>query len=233
MTKESLANELTKRDIPFTESSLNELVKYMGYILSWNEKVNLTAIKDESAFLEKMIFDSALSLTDLDLTNKKVIDVGTGAGFPGMVLYLLNKNIDLSLLDSTAKKIKIIEDYAKENKLNIECVSDRVENYVKRNREKFDYAFARAVAPLNILIELCVPLLKVGGYFLALKGPGFEEEINDSEKALAKLNCSIVKIISDSLPESGEARNIIYIQKNKATNNKYPRDYSEIKKLPL
>ena len=233
MNKKTLLEELNKRDIFCNEETAIKLEAFMKHILMWNEKFNLTAIKDEEAFMEKMIFDSAIGLTDLDLSNKKVLDIGTGAGFPGVVLYLLNPEMDITLLDSTAKKINLLKDYANENGYKYQTVVARAEEYAKDHREKYDYVFARAVAPLNILLELALPLLKVGGTFIALKGPGVEEEINQSQNALKKLNARVGKIIVDELPESLESRNIVYIIKDKETNKKYPRDYKDIKKLPL
>ena len=233
MNKENLIQELAKRDIQCSENQALELEKFMHHILSWNEKFNLTAIKDEESFMEKMIFDSAIGLTELDLTNKKVIDIGTGAGFPGVVLYLLNPKMDMTLLDSTNKKIELLKNYGLENHYSYKAVTARAEEYARLHREEYDFVFARAVAPLNILLELCTPLLKVGGSFIALKGPGLEEELNMSENALKKLNCHIHKVIVDTLPESGETRNIIYITKDKITNQKYPRDYNDIKAKTL
>lgn len=233
MNKEKLVLELAKRDIACSDYQANQLEQYMHHILSWNEKFNLTAIKDEKAFMEKMIFDSAIGLTDLDLTDKKAIDIGTGAGFPGVVLYILNPKVQLTLLDSTAKKINLLNDYAVKNNFNYKAINSRAEDYARNHREEYDYVFARAVAPLNILLELCVPLLKVGGSFIAMKGPGLEEELNLCVSALSKLNCHIHKVIEDELPESLEKRNIIYITKDKPTHNKYPREYKDIKKLPL
>ena len=233
MNKKTLSEELNKRDISCNEETAIKLEAFMKHILMWNEKFNLTAIKDEEAFMEKMIFDSAIGLTDLDLSNKKVLDIGTGAGFPGVVLYLLNPEMDITLLDSTAKKINLLKDYAIENGYKYQTVVARAEEYAKDHREKYHYVFARAVAPLNILLELALPLLKVGGTFIALKGPGVEEEIAESQNALKKLNARVGKIIVDELPESLESRNIVYIIKDKETNKKYPRDYKDIKKLPL
>ena len=233
MNKERLILELQKREIGCTELQAIQLEKYMHHILSWNEKFNLTAIKDEGSFMEKMIFDSAIALTDLDLSDKKVIDIGTGAGFPGVVIYLLNPKANLTLLDSTNKKIELLKAYAKENDLHYEAVTARAEEYAREHREEFDYVFARAVAPLNILLELCIPLLKVGGSFIAMKGPGLEEELEQCSNALKKLNCHIHKVIEDELPETLEKRNLIYITKDKQTHNKYPREYKDIKKLPL
>ena len=233
MNKERLIQELKAREIPCDEVQANQLEHFMNHILSWNEKFNLTAIKEKEPFIEKMIFDSAIALTDLDLSDKKVIDVGTGAGFPGVVLYLLNPKVDLTLLDSTGKKIELLKAYAEENNYKYQTVIARAEEYAKEHREEYDYVFARAVAPLNILLELCTPLLKVGGTFIAMKGPGLEEELELCSNALKKLNCHIHKVIEDELPESLEKRNIIYITKDKPTNNKYPREYKDIKKLPL
>lgn len=233
MNREKLINELNLRGIKCDEKTALQLEQFMHHILSWNERFNLTAIKDEETFMEKMIFDSGIALMDLDLTNKKIIDIGTGAGFPGVVLYLLNPNTDVTLLDSTSKKIELLKNYGLENGYSYKTVTARAEEYARNNIEQYDYAFARAVAPLNILLEISVPLLKVGGTFIALKGPGLDDELNASKNALNKLNCSIQKVIEDVLPESGEVRNIIYITKNKPTHNKYPRDYKEIKRSPL
>ena len=141
--------------------------------------------------------------------------------------------MDITLLDSTAKKINLLAQYAKDNDYHYQTVVARAEELALANREKFDYVFARAVAPLNILLELAIPLLKVGGTFIALKGPGVEEEISQSQNAFKKLNARVGKIIVDELPESNELRNIVYIIKDKETNKKYPRDYKDIKKLPL
>lgn len=233
MNKERLISELTLRGVSCSEEKANELLEFMNKVLETNEKFNLTAIKNPEDFIEKMIFDSALGLVNNDLTGKKVIDVGTGAGFPGMVLYILNPEMNLTLLDSTSKKINYLLEYGKEKGYTYSGVATRAEDFSRMHREEYDYAFARAVAPLNILLEIITPLLKVGGTFIAMKGPGAEEELNASEKALKKLGCRLKKIYSDNLPISDEQREIIYIVKDKATSKKYPRSYNEIKKLPL
>ena len=231
MNKQNLVEQLQIRGININDSQLDALINLMKDTLITNEKFNLTAIKDEEVFLEKMIFDSAIALQELDLSDKKVIDVGTGAGFPGLVLYILKPNINLTLLDSTKKKIDYLDQYCKEHNYKVNCVSARAED--SGFIEEYDYAFARAVAPLNILLELIVPMLKVGGAFIALKGQGFEKEIADADKAMKLLGCHLSKIIEDELPESKEKRSMIYIVKDKKTNTKYPRSYSDIKKKPL
>lgn len=234
MNKESLLENLHLRGISCTDQQAERLVDFMHTVLKANESFNLTAIKNESEFMEKMIFDSALGFANgLDLTGKKVIDVGTGAGFPGVVLYLLNPGMDLTLLDSTEKKINFLLAYGQSNDYFYRGVALRAEDYARRNRETFDYAYARAVAPLNVLLELIVPLLKVGGTFIAMKSLSTEEELMQSQKALKKLNCHLQKVYEDNLPECDERRTLIYIVKDKPTNKKYPREYSMIKNLPL
>lgn len=234
MNKESLLENLHLRGISCTEQQADRLEDFMHAVLKANESFNLTAIKKESEFMEKMIFDSALGLANgLDLSGKKVIDVGTGAGFPGVVLYLLNPAMDLTLLDSTEKKINFLLAYAQSNDCFYHGVALRAEDYAGRNRESYDYAFARAVAPLNILLELIIPMLKVGGTFIAMKSLSTEDEILESQKAMKKLNCHLQKVYEDNLPECDERRTLIYIVKDKPTNKKYPRDYSTIKNLPL
>ncbi len=233
MNKQTVKDFLLSRDINVSTSQLEQLEKFMEMTLITNEKFNLTAIKDIESFWEKMILDSALGLFDLDLSNKKVIDVGTGAGFPGVVLKILQPTSDITLLDSTKKKIDYLSEYSKANNLGLKCVTSRAEDFAKSHREQFDFAYARAVAALPILLELIIPMLKVGGTFIAMKGPGVEGELNLSNNAMKKLGCRLQKMYVDTLPECGESRSIIYIIKEKETNKKYPRDYSEIKKSTL
>ena len=232
MNKEEFLSELNKRNIVVNEEQYQFLIDLMDSTLTMNQKFNLTAIKDKDQFMEKMLFDSALALSDLDLTNKSIIDVGTGAGFPGMVLRILS-NGEVTLLDSTKKKIDYLNEYANNHNLEVKGVTARAEDFAHSNIEKYDYAIARAVSQLNVLLELIIPMLKLKGIFIAMKGPGYEEEINASKKAFDKLGCHLLKIIEDELPVSHEKRVLIYIQKDKPTNKKYPRQYSEIKKLPL
>lgn len=228
-----LLEALNKQEINCSKEQLNLLETFMNVTLETNEKFNLTAITNPDDFVEKMIFDSALALYDLDLSNKSIIDVGTGAGFPGMVLKILEPKADVTLLDSTAKKINHLLGFAKEQNIKVEGISSRAEDYARNNREKFDYATARAVSQLNILLELIIPMLKVGGTFIALKGQGYEDEINSSKEALRRLNARISKIYEFELPDSKEKRAIIHIIKDKETNKKYPRQYTDIKRQQL
>ena len=233
MNKESLKKELELREITCTQEQLDALISLMNSTLETNKKFNLTAIKDEETFLEKMIFDSALALHNIDINDKKIIDVGTGAGFPGLVLYILNPKTDLTLLDSSKKKIDYLQYYANSNNYQINCVYERAEEYANKNREAFDYAIARAVSSLNILLELILPLLKVGGTFIAMKSKDAFNEIENAKGAFKKLGCHLESVYEDALPESGEVRYLLYIKKDKTTNTKYPRDYATIKNKPL
>ena len=233
MNREQLLANFSKQNIKFDDKTIDLLFSYMDYTLETNEKFNLTAITNRGEFVEKMIYDSALVLSNNDLSNKKVIDVGTGAGYPGMVLRILEPKADFSLLDSTKKKIDFINVFAIANKLSINPIVDRAELYSRKHIEEYDTAVGRAVAPLNILLEIITPLLKVGGEFIALKGVNYQEEIDQSKKPLQKLCMEITNIEEFELPESKEKRVLIHIKKSKTTNKKYPRDYSEIKKQPL
>ena len=233
MNKESLLKELSLRGIELSKNQVDSLFNLMRTTLEANEKFNLTAITDEESFLEKMIFDSALVMVDNNFNGKKVLDFGTGAGFPGLVMYILNPEMDLTLLDSNSKKINYLSEYCQANNMNINCTSDRGENYSKNKVEEFDYVVARAVAPLNILLEVISQSVRVSGYLIAMKGLNYEQEINESKNALKRLGFEIEHIFEDNLPSNRDKRAIIYIKKIKTTPKKYPRDYSEIKRKPL
>ena len=232
MEKNSFINELRIRCVDVSSEQYDLLEKFMKHVLLTNEKFNLTAIKNESEFLEKMVFDSAILLNDQDLKNASILDMGTGAGFPSVVLAILSNN-KVTALDSTKKKIDFIADFCKENGISIDCVNARAEDFSNNNRENYDYVTARAMAELRILIELGVPALKVGGKLLAYKGPNYEEEVERSRGTMCKLGCHIEKVYSDVLPETGEERNIIYIVKDRVTDKKYPREYKIIKEKSL
>ena len=236
MTKEeliSLVNENICYKNHLNNDIFDKLEKLIDVTLEANEKFNLTAIKDKDSFRELMIYDSLLPLKYFDLNNKSVLDIGTGAGFPGLPLAISTQG-EYTLLDSTNKKIShiccVIDDFKFENAC---AICDRVEDYATNNREAFDYVVARAVASLNILCELCLPLVKVGGSFIAMKGANGLEELEQSKKAISKLGGEISIIKTDELPLSKEKRITIEIKKIKETNKKYPRAYGDIKNKPL
>ena len=233
MDKSLFLEELNKRGIQCDDKQADKLFDFMHHVLKTNEEFNLTAIKDESSFVEKMIFDCALLLNNQKFEDLDIVDIGAGAGFPSVVLSILSPKIHIIALDSTSKKIDFINKYAQENGLNITGISTRAEDFAKNNRDKYMVVTARAVAHLRILIELALPMLKVGGIFIAMKGPGFEQEIEESKGALKKLKGKIDYIYEDQLPESKENRSFIYIKKIGETPTKYPRLYGEIKNKAL
>ena len=228
MNKESFKKELVNLGFEASNEKVDLLESFMNETLKANEFFNLTAIKDKDKFWELMILDSVYPLKYLDYKDKKVIDVGTGAGYPGMVMATLS-DADFTLLDATKKKVNFFTNFYKEhNYSNITPVCGRAELYARAHREEYDIAVARAVADLPVLLELIVPLLKVGGHFIALKGSKGFEELEKCRVTLDKLGAVVEEIDKYLLPESQEKRINIIIKKVKKTSSKYPREYSEI-----
>ena len=230
MTKQELKEHL---ELLKVADHINELEDLQKNTLKTNELFNLTAIKEEEKFRELMILDSLYPLSLVNFDDKKVIDIGTGAGYPGLPLAICS-NGDFTLLDSTKKKIDHINEYVKtKGFLRVKGVNNRAEEYAKKHRGEYDIAIARAVSSLNILLELIAPMLKIGGYFIAMKGAKGFEEIEESKRALKELDMEVVEIQEIELPESKEKRINILIQKMKETKNKYPRIYGDIVNKPL
>ena len=228
MNRDNLAIELKRIGLNPNQHQLDKLELYMHEVLETNKYFNLTAIKEEYKFRELMILDSAYPLKYFKFDNKKIIDIGTGAGYPGTVLAALSKG-DFTLLDSTSKKVKFTSISCSKFRIsNVNCVCARAEEYAKAHRDEYDFAVARAVSELSILIEMIIPMLKVNGCFIALKGAKANEEIENAKKTLEKLGAEIVQIDEYELPESKEKRTNIIIKKIKPTLAKYPRKYSEI-----
>ena len=233
MNKINFVKELESRGIDCSQEQVNLLWKFMNHVLETNEKFNLTAIKDEETFVEKMIFDSALLLNNQKFEGETIIDIGAGAGFPSVVISILSPKTHIIAIDSTAKKVNFIQEFAKENKLNIEAICARAEEYAQAHRDSCLLVTARAVASLRVLIELSMPMLQAGGHLIAMKGPGLKEEIAEASGTFKKLKCEIDYIYEDQLPESKEDRYFVYIKKVGETPKKYPRSFGEIKNKPL
>lgn len=225
--------ELTKNKLS-TDINYEYFYKYMKEILDWNEKINLTAIKDEKEFIIKHFVDS-LTIRELVSPKDRVIDVGTGAGFPGIPLKIIYKDLEIALLDSVNKKIMVLDDIVQKLDLkNVETIHSRVEDiaHLELYRESFDVATSRAVSNLTTLSEYLLPLVKVGGRAICMKGPNYEEEVSSSKNAIKLLGGKIEKVISLNIDEELE-RNIIVIKKIKTTPNKYPRNSGLPLKKPL
>jgi len=234
MTISEFIKELKKLNIEPTDEQLEQLNKYYEFIVEYNKVMNLTGITEKEQVYLKHFYDSLTIAKVIDLTEEKTLcDIGTGAGFPGIVLKIIFPNLKITLIDSLNKRIEFLKIVIKELNLNnIEAIHTRAEEYAIKNIEKFDVVTSRAVAPLNILLELSIPLLKINKYFISYKG-NISREIIESENALKQLDSKIEKIQEFELPKENSNRTIIKIKKQSKTNKKYPRKFSEIKKKPL
>ena len=234
MKKDEFLKELEKINITLTENQILKLEKFYELLVIWNEKINLTTIlKEEDVYL-KHFYDSLTLIKAIDLNKElTLLDVGTGAGFPGIVLKIVFPNLKITLLDSMNKRISYLNEIIKELDLkDIDTVCSRAEDYALKNREKYDIVVCRAVAHLEILVEITLPLVKVNGYFIAMKSNANEEILLARKKILA-LNSKIIEILSFKLPFENSIRTLIKIQKFKKTDLKYPRKYDKIKKENL
>lgn len=209
---------------------------YMKLVLEWNEKINLTSITDRDEFIVKHFCDCLTVIKSIEAPQgAKIIDIGTGAGFPGIPLLIVRSDIKLTLLDSLNKRLVFINDYVlKELDLKAEVVHGRAEELSKKDeyRENYDIAVSRAVANLSSLTEYCLPFVKVGGKFSSMKGPNVESELESATSAIETLGGKVSGIDSYVLPDSSE-RNIVLIDKIKNTPQKYPRRGVKISKYPL
>lgn len=222
--------ETKKLGITITDFQLEKLNQFYELLISWNQKMNLTRITEKEDVYLKHFYDSLTLSKVIDLNQDLTLcDVGSGAGFPGIVLKICFPNLKITLLDSLQKRVNYLNEIIKELDLkDIEAIHTRAEEYAKQNREKFDIVTARAVANLKILSELCIPMVKVNGLFIAMKA-NIEEEIENSTEILKKLDSKIEKIETFYLPIENSIRNIIMIQKQKTTNTLYPRRIEKIK----
>lgn len=222
--------------IDVSDELLEKLEIYAKELKEWNEKINLTAIKDDEGIAIKHFIDSLMLLKYISIPeNSKIIDVGTGAGFPGLVIAAARSDVKVTLLDSTGKKLKVVEDIAQKMGLsNYEILNMRAEDagQKKEYREQFDFSTARAVAELRVLSEYCLPFVKQNGYFISMKGALAEKEIENATNALKVLSGQIEENFNFNLCSTGE-RNIIKIKKISQIPTKYPRVSAQISKKPL
>lgn len=229
LIKNFLTNDLNLTDV---DSILDKFQTYEKLLLEWNEKFNLTAIKEENEVTEKHFIDSLFSLKYVDFDNKTLLDIGSGAGFPALPLAILNPSLKATLIESNGKKVSFLNEVKNVLKLdNVNIVKSRVEDI--KEKEQFDYVSARAVTELRVLLELSIPYLKIGGQLIAYKLFDNEEEIISSKNALKVLDCYVEHNYKFELPLSKSKRSLLVIRKNKKTKNKYPRLYSEISHHPL
>ena len=233
MNREQFVEELLKLNIEINDIQLEKLEKYYEILERENKLYNLTSITEKETVFLKHFYDSLTIVKIIDLNEQSLCDLGTGAGFPGMVLKIIFPNLKVTLIDATLKKCNFLEKVIKELSLeNINVINERVEEYAKKEREKYDIVTARAVAPLKHLLEYGVPLLKVNGVFIAMKG-NINKELVGIEIYENKLTIKITKSIEFQLPIEKSCRNLISFTKLEKTDLKYPRKNNKIKKKNL
>ncbi|KMT21751.1 16S rRNA (guanine(527)-N(7))-methyltransferase RsmG [Clostridium cylindrosporum] len=223
--------------VDLTDEQVKQFMTYKNLLQEWNEKINLTAITDDEGVIKKHFIDSiAILKSNVIEEGATVIDVGTGAGFPGIPLKIIRPDIKLTLLDSLNKRIKFLETVCNEAGLEgVKCVHMRAEDggRDKTLREKYDIATARAVANMRVLSEYCMPFVKVGGHFVALKGPSGYDELNDARNAVGTLGGKCREIIETTIPGEDIKHNLIVVEKHKSTEARFPRVPKQIDKKPL
>lgn len=233
MTKEEFILNCQQNGLDLSFDQLEKLNKYYHLLSEKNKVMNLTAIIEENEVYEKHFYDSLLFSFQVNLDNTNLIDIGSGAGFPGLVIAICYPQCEVTLVEPLMKRCSFLQCVIDELKLsNVKVINARAEDLTSY-REKFSFATARAVARLNILLELIMPLLKVGGTFIALKGRLGHEEIKEAENALKVLNCEVDRIQEINLLTENDTRINIFIKAKKNIEKKYPRNYSQIKKKPL
>ena len=233
--KEILKEKASNINVLLKDEEIDKFYQYKNLVLEWNEKINLTAITDDMDFIMKHFVDS-LTINRYIENGKSIIDIGTGAGFPGIPIKITNPENKIILFDSLNKRIKVLEDITNKLKLkNVQLIHGRAEEVFKNKeyREKYDIAISRAVASLNVLVELMLPAVKVGGKCICMKGNNVKDEINDAKNAIEVLGGNIDKIDKVILPEFNLERNIVIIKKIKPTPKQFPRKPGTPQKSPL
>ena len=211
-----------------------QLLTFAELLLEKNQVMNLTAITEPKDVAQLHLLDCAAVLTFADLKGKRVVDVGTGAGFPGMPLQILEPTAKLTLLDSLNKRIGFLQEVCDQLGLQqTHCVHGRAEEYARDHRESFDFATSRAVAALNVLCELALPMVKVGGAFLAMKSVDCDEELRQAKSAIAQLGGSVESVQDYTIPGTDVRHRLIVIRKVKPSPVAFPRAFARIKKNPL
>ena len=219
------------------QQRIEKLEEFVNFFITKNEVINLTKIHSKEEFLIKHILDSLIAESLMSIIpSQKIADIGTGGGLPGIPLAIMHPESDFTLIDSVQKKIRCVSEFAGQLNLNnITVLSDRLEfiGQDKNYREQFDGVVSRALAPLNTLLELAIPLVKVGGQFIALKGKGYLEEIHFADRAIKELRLGMPKVERYELPDNMGYRYLLFFKKTKSTKKIYPRRVGVPKKAPL
>lgn len=224
---------MAELNLNVAETQVEKFSRYSALLKEWNEKMNLTAIVDDDGIAVKHFLDSILPLSCVDIPNHaKMADIGTGAGFPGIPIKIMREDMSVTLLDSLKKRITFLEEVGKEIELSdVEYIHGRAEEFGKNNkyRERYDVVVSRAVANLKVLCEYCLPFIKVGGIFVALKAEDIEEELNSAKAMIGTLGGVVEDIIEVPLPKSDITRKMVVIRKAKTTPTQFPRRPNKIK----
>ena len=228
---ETLSEGLPRLGLELPEEARQTLCAFGEGVVKQNEVMNLTAITEPEQVAKLHLLDSVSLLTLEDLRGKKLIDVGCGAGFPGVPVKIACPEVKLTLLDSLGKRMNWLESFLPQLGVEAECITARAEEAVASRREQYDYATSRAVARLNILLELTAPYVKVGGKVLAMKGTAAQEELAEAKNAIRRLGLKLERIAE--FPVDGTAHTVIVLKKVAPTPPQYPRRYAKIKQAPL
>ena len=234
---ESIIRDILAQGLPtlgIDQECIPQLIEFSRLLLEKNQVMNLTAITEPGEVATLHLLDSLAVAAAGELAGKKVIDVGTGAGFPGVPLAIALPNASLTLLDSLGKRVNFLEETCRALGLqNVTCVHARAEEFAAAHRESYDVAVSRAVAALPVLCELCLPLVKVGGVFLAMKSSHSQEETEQAAKAISLLGGKLEDVTDYSIPTTDVTHRLLVIRKLSPTPKKYPRRFAQIKKQPL
>lgn len=234
--KNLLKNACNELNLKIDDNQIDEFLKYKQLLLEWNEKINLTAITDDKEIILKHFVDCLTVCKFIDFNNKTFIDVGTGAGFPALPIKIFCKSSAPTLLDSLNKRINFLKTVGNElNLQNITYVHSRAEDAGQEIafREKYDFCVSRAVANLSVLAEFDLPFVKVGGYFIALKGPLLDNEIIDANKAITTLGGIIEKVETIKIPFTDIEHKLVFIKKLRQTPKQYPRKAGKVSRNPI
>ncbi len=233
MNEQEFLEETKKLNLSLNEDQLFKLKEYAKFLIEYNKKVNITAIKTIEETYLKHFYDSLTITREYTFQNQQILDIGTGGGFPGLVLAICFPNLTVHLLDSNHKKIDFLNQLIQKLKItNAKTIYERSEIYATKKKEMYDVITSRAVADLRVLMEISFPLLKTKGIFLAMKSI-CEEEIKDARDTIEILHGKLIQAQNFELPKNAGTRCIIKIQKEKETEKTYPRSYATIMKKPL
>lgn len=231
--KQALASGLPQLERKLTDAQLDTFCAFGAALVEKNQVMNLTAITEPEQVARLHFLDCIALLGAANFYGKSVIDVGCGAGFPGVPLKIAEPSIDLTLLDSLKKRMDWLETTLPELGIEAQCVAARAEEYALAHREQYDIAVSRAVARLTMLAELCLPLVRVGGHFVAMKSADSDEELSQAARAIATLGGKVTRIWDYPVPGTDAVHRAVVITKVKATPKPYPRRFAKIKQQPL